>query len=86
MKLHINPFNTSNPINIKDAVIISTIAASSTYVLTFFANVSLGQITADPALFAFDSVKTWLVSFFGTMVTLAGLDQYVKRTEEKPHV
>jgi len=84
MKLNLNPFNRGNPLTMKDAALISAIAATATYVLTFLANASLGQIRADPAAFAFDSVKTWLVSFFGTLVTLSGLEALVKHTTEQP--
>jgi len=82
MKLKINPFNRNNPLSMKDAAIISGISATATYVITFLANTSLGQIQADPLLFAYDSIKTWLTSFFGTFITLAGLEALIKRGQE----
>jgi len=84
MKLNINPFNRGNPMKLKDAAVVSVIAASGTYVLTFLVNTSLGQVLADPAAFAFESVKTWLVSFFGTFGTLTGLETLMKRGEKQP--
>lgn len=79
MKLKINPFNTGNPMTLKDAAIVSVIGATAIYFLTFFINVTAGQISADPAAFLVDSVKTWMASFWGNFIALAGLEQYVKR-------
>lgn len=84
MKLRINPFNSSNPMGIKDAVIVSTIAAFAIWILNFLANVTIGQVRADPTAICFDAVKTYLVSWAGIFLTLSGLEQYVKRQEKKP--
>jgi len=83
MKLNINPFNTGNPMNLKDAAIIATITASVTWILTFVANASVGQIRADVAEFCFEAVKTYAVAWAGNFITLAGLEQVIKRTEQK---
>jgi len=81
VKLSINPFNRGNPMTLKDAAYVSTLVALATWILTFLANASAGQIRADPWAFCFDAVKTYLVSWAGTFITLSGLEQYVKRKE-----
>ena len=82
MKLSINPFNSDNPMNLKDAAVVSTIVAFVTWILTFLAGASLGQVRADAAEFAFEAIKTYAVTWAGTFISLAGLEQYVKRTSE----
>jgi len=67
----------------KDAAVVSTVVAFVTWVLTFLASASLGQVRADPAAFVFDAVKTYAVTWAGTFISLAGLEQYVKSTQEK---
>ena len=83
MKLNINPFNRSNPMSLKDAVIVATASAFATWILTFFAAATLGQIRADPAEFAFDAIKTFAVAWAGNFITLAGLTHLVKQPEEE---
>lgn len=70
---------------LKDAVIVSVLAATATYCLTFLANLTLDQLMAEPLLVVFDSLKTWLATFWGTLITLAGLEKYVHHREEKEH-
>jgi hypothetical protein len=78
VKLKINPFNSSNPMSFRDAAIVSTISSLAVWILNFFANVSLGQVRADPAAFAFDCVKTYLAAWAGNFITLSGLAQLTK--------
>jgi len=82
VKLRVNPFSAGNPMNLKDAAIVSTVVANVTWILTFVANASIGQVRADVAAFAFEAVKTYAVTWAGTFISLAGLEQYVKRTKE----
>lgn len=79
MDININPFSTGNPMTIKDAAIVATIGAFVTMVLTNIANLTLGQIRADAMQVLFDLGKTYIVSWAGTFVTLAGLEQLIKR-------
>jgi hypothetical protein len=81
MKLNINPFNTGNPMTFKDAAVVATIVAFVTWVLSFFANAQWITITADPAAWSFDAIKSYLVYWAGSFVTLAGLEQLVKKKE-----
>jgi len=83
MKLSINPFNDDNPMNLKDAAVVSTIVAFVTWILTFLASASAGQVRADPLEFAFEAIRTYAVSWAGTFISLAGLEQYVKRTQKE---
>lgn len=83
MTLKINPFNRSNPMTFKDAAIVSTVVAFVIWILNFLASATIGQVRADPAAFLFDALKTYLVSWAGTFIGLAGLDQYIKRQEKK---
>ena len=83
MKWNINPFDRANPISLKEAVLISALAATATYFLTFFINAQYAVVIADPGLFIFESIKTWMAAFWGTVITLAGLEQYIKRKEEQ---
>jgi len=82
VKLRVNPFGAGNPMSLKDAAIVSTVVANVTWVLTFVANASIGQVRADVAAFVFEAVKTYAVTWAGTFISLAGLEQYVKRTKE----
>jgi len=66
----------------KDAAVVSTVVAFVTWILTFLASAYIGQIRADPAEFVFEAVKTYAVTWAGTFISLAGLEQYVKRQEE----
>jgi len=83
MDLKINPFNKSNPMSLKDAGLVSAIGATTTYVLTFLANATLGQIRADVAAFVFDSVKVWLATFFGNLITLTGIKALVEKVSQE---
>jgi len=82
VKLNINPFNAGNPMTLKDAAVVATVVAFVTWVLTFLANASLGQVRADLADFVFEAVKTYLIAWAGSFISLAGLEQYIKRTEK----
>jgi hypothetical protein len=84
MMLRINPLNSDNPMSMRDAAIVSTIVAFVIWILNFLANATIGQVRADPMAFCFDAIKTYLVSWAGTFITLAGLEQYIKRQEKKP--
>jgi len=83
VKLNINPFEAANPMSLKDAAVVSTIVAFVTWILTFLASASMGQVRADPAAFCFEAVKTYAVSWAGTFISLAGLQQYVKLTKKE---
>jgi len=66
----------------KDAAVVSTVVAFVTWILTFLASAYIGQIRADPAEFVFEAVKTYAVTWAGTFISLAGLEQYVKQQEK----
>ena len=83
MKLNINPFESSNPMSFKDAAAVATVAAFATWILTFLAAASLGEIRADPEAFVFEALRTYAVAWAANFITLAGLTQLVKRSEEK---
>ena len=83
MKLNLNPFESSNPMGWKDAAVVATVAAFATWILTFFAAATLGQLRADPEAFIFAAIQTYAVAWAGNFITLAGLTQLVKRSEEK---
>jgi len=78
----INPLNRDNPMSLKDAAVVSTVAAFAIWVLNFLASVTAGQIRADPWAFCFDAVKTYLVAWAGNFITLTGLSQIIKPKEE----
>jgi len=82
MKLNINPFNMGNPMTMKDAAVVATVAALCIWILNFFAGAEWVIIVADPAAWIFVAVKTYIVSWAGTFVTLAGLEQLVSRGKE----
>jgi len=81
MGLRINPFNTNNPMTLKDAALIATIVALVIWILNFFAVQEWIIIIADPASWCFIAVRTYLVSWAGTFISLAGLEQLVKKGE-----
>jgi len=83
MQLRINPFNRGNPMSLKDAAIVSGLAALATYFLSFLVNIGYAQVKADLAAFAFESIKCLGSSFFGTLMALLGLEQLIRRAEEK---
>jgi hypothetical protein len=82
MKLQINPFNSGNPMNIKDAATVATIIAFVTWALNFLANSSIGEVRADALGFIFEAVKCYIVSWAGAFISLAGLEQLVKKAKE----
>jgi len=83
VKLTINPFNSVNPMSLKDAAVVATVVAFVTWILTFIANASLGQLRADPVEFIFEAIKTYLVAWAGTFISLAGLEQLVKKVSSE---
>jgi len=82
VKLNINPFNSENPMSLGDAAKVAAATALVTWILTFFAAWTLGEIRADPAEFCFDAVKCYLIAFAGNFAGLAGLKYYVNRQKE----
>ena len=84
MNLKINPLDPNNSMTFKDAAGVSTIATIAVWILSFLANASIGQVRADPPAFVFDCVKTYLTTWAGNFVTLAGLSHLIKPSEEKP--
>jgi len=82
VELNINPFNRGNPMTLKDAVVVSTIAAFAVWILSFFANASYLVLAADPGAWVFDAVKSYAVSWAGIFISLSGLEQLVKKSAE----
>ena len=82
MKLKINPFSTENPMTLKDAGAVATVVAFVTWILNFLASASIGQIRADVAEFCFEAIKWYLVSWAGAFISLAGLEQLIKRSKQ----
>jgi len=83
MRLNINPFNRGNPMTLKDATVVASAGATVVMILDVMANASLGQVRADPLEFLFNLGKSWLTAWAGNFITLAGLEQLVKRTQEE---
>jgi len=82
MRLNINPFNTGNPMSLRDAAVVATIVAFVIWILSFFANAQWVIIISDPAAWVFEAVKQYAVSWAGTFIGLAGLEELVKRGGE----
>ena len=82
MKLKINPFNTENPMTMKDAAAVATIMAFVTWILNFLASATIGEVRADVAAFVFEAIQCYAISWVGSFVTLAGLEQLIKRSEK----
>lgn len=82
VKLNINPFNAGNPMTLKDAAAVALIAAFAVWILQFFANAQWDIIVADAPRWVFEAVRNYLVSFAGIFVSLAGLEQLVKKSKE----
>jgi small neutral amino acid transporter SnatA (MarC family) len=74
----INPFNTSNPMSFRDAATIATIVAVVVWIMTFLASASIDQLRGDIVKWVFDAVKSLLIAWASTFMTLAGLDQYMQ--------
>jgi hypothetical protein len=83
VKLNINPFNRGNPMTFKDAAVVSTLAGVVITILNQVANATFQTVSASPVEFAFNCVKTFLVSWAGNFITLSGLEQLIKYTQEK---
>jgi len=66
-----------------DAAKIATLTALVTWILSFFVNISMTDIREDVAALILSGVQTFLASWAGTFLTLAGLDQYMQRKEQK---
>jgi len=79
MRLKINPFNRGNPMTIKDAAVVAGVSAFAVWVLQFFANASYLILITDPGAWVFDALKSYAVTWAGIFVSLAGLEQLVKR-------
>jgi hypothetical protein len=82
MKVNINPFNTGNPMTMKDAAVVATIAAFVIWILQFFANAQYAAVVEDPGAWCFEAIKNYAVSWAGTFISLAGLEQLVKHAEQ----
>jgi len=83
MKLNIDPFNRGNPMTLKDAAVVSTLAATAIMILNVIASATVGQVRADPLAFCFELAKAWLVAWAGNFVTLSGLEIYISRTRKE---
>lgn len=68
--------------SLKDAAVVSTVVALMIWILTFLADAQWVVIVADPGAWVFEAAKTYAVSWAGTFIGLAGLDQLVKRRAE----
>jgi len=79
LDLQINPFSTNNPMTYEDAAFVASIVAFVIWVLTFFADAQYIIVVADPGAWCFEAIKTYAVSWAGTFISLAGLEQLVKR-------
>jgi len=77
MRLNINPFNKGNPMTFRDAAIVSTLSSVAITILNVVANATYQTVTGQPGEFAFNCVKTFLVSWAGNFITLAGLEKLV---------
>lgn len=82
MKLRINPFNSGNPMNLKDAATVATIIAFVTWILNFFAAATIGEVRADVVEFIFEAIQSYVVAWAGAFISLAALEQLIKRTKE----
>ncbi|MBA7646864.1 hypothetical protein ES703_54630 [subsurface metagenome] len=82
MKLRINPFNSGNPMNMRDAATVATIIAFATWILNFFASTSIDQVRADVVGFIFEAIKTYAVAWAGAFISLAALEQLIKHRKE----
>jgi len=82
-KININPFNTSNPMSLKDAFIVSLIGAIVIWILQFFANAQWEIIIVDIGKWSFDAAKNFLVTWAGLFGTFAGLEQLIKKAKEE---
>jgi hypothetical protein len=79
LKVNFNPFSKENPMSLKDAAIVATIAAVVIWILNYFSQLTMDTIRTDPSAFVLDAVKTYLVAWAGNFMTLAGLEQLVHR-------
>jgi hypothetical protein len=82
MKLNINPFDRANPMSLAHAAALATIVAFVTWILSFFANAQYIDIAQNCGAWAFVAVKTYLVSWAGTFMTLAGLEQLMQAAKQ----
>jgi len=69
---------------LKDAAVVATLTALAIWILNFLANASIGQLREDLTAFCFEAVKSYLVSWAGTFITLSGLEQFISKTAKKP--
>lgn len=65
--------------SLKEAAALSVLTATATYFLTFLVNLTIADVMADLGSFGFESFKTWMASFWGTIIVLSGLEQWMKR-------
>ncbi|MBA7652696.1 hypothetical protein ES703_60535 [subsurface metagenome] len=82
MKLNINPFNDGNPMNMRDAATVATIIALVTWILNFFAAATIGEVRADVVGFVFEAIQSYVVAWAGAFISLAALEQIIKRTKK----
>jgi len=69
---------------LKDAAVVALVAAFAVWILQFFANAQWDIIMQDPARWVFEAIKNYAVTFAGIFVSLAGLEQLVKKAKETP--
>lgn len=68
--------------NLKDAATVATVMAFVTWILTFLASATIGEVRADVVEFVFEAIKCFAISWAGSFSTLVGLEQLVKRTKK----
>lgn len=79
VKLKINPFDAGNPMSWRDAATVAALGALAIWILTFLVNATIGQLRADPAEFAFEAVRAYLIAWAGNFISLTGLELLVKK-------
>jgi len=79
VKVKINPFDSGNPMSVKDAAEVALVGALAIWILTFLVDASIGQLRADPEEFLFEAVKAYVIAWAGNFISLAGLSELVKK-------
>ena len=67
---------------LKDAATVATVMAFVTWILNFLASATIGEVRADVVEFVFEAIKCFAISWAGSFITLAGLEQLIKQTKK----
>ncbi len=81
--MNINPFNGNNPMSLKDAAIISSIAAFTVWILQFVGPLTIGAIRADPIQCLFEAARSYATGWAGIFLTLSGLEKLIQHAEDR---